>query len=431
MRTGGGSDVGEGPKGVRGTGWWARLRPWQQGAAVLGIGVAGFGLMLVFRARPIELEPPPQIPVVTTRPARADSGVIRVRGSGTVRPRAETTVAPQVGGRVVWVSPSFVSGGRFRRGEPLFRVDPADYENAAAAAEADVAQRQVAVMQAEEEVELARGEYERLARREGLEPDPGAASALLLREPQLEAARAALRSAEARLDDARLALERTWVRAPFDGIVRDESVDQGRFVTPGLAVGRIYATDALELVVPVSDDRAALIDGLWDVRPGGAGPRIPAVLQAEFGGSRYRWDAVVDRAETALDEQTRTVDIVLRIPDPFAPAPDQPDRPPLLLGAFAIADIAGVRFDRFVRVPSAGIRDEDGRDAVWAVEDDSLLVGKSVEVIQRVEDTTYVLGDLPDGEPIVVSPLPFVTNGMRVRVAGALETARARAADER
>lgn len=398
---------------------WRGLSGWQQGLAVLALGVAGLVLMLVLRPSPAEVEPPRQVPTVTTVEVRAEEGPIRVRGSGTVRPSAEVTVASQVGGRVSWVSPSYVSGGRVGRGEPLFRIDPADFENAVEAAEAEVAQRRVGVMEAEEEVALAREEWARIARREGLDPDPDSASALVLRQPQLQAARAALQSAEARLEDATLALERTWVRAPFDGVVRDESVDLGQFVAAGQGAGRLYATEAVEVVVPMSDGQAALIGGLWGARAGDERTRIPARVEAAFGGRRFSWDAYVDRAETALDEETRTVDVVLRVPNAFGEDPEQPDRPPLLLGTFARADIEGRAFERYFVIPATALRD-DG--TVWLVRSDTLLAMAPVELIQRVEDSAFVHGALEEGDPVIVSQLPWVTDGMTVRVAEPLET---------
>lgn len=399
---------------------WAGLRPWQQAALVVLVGVAGLALLVGLRRTPEEVVPPRQVPTVTTIAARTQAGAIQVRGSGTVRPSAEVTVSPQVGGRVAWVSSAFVSGGRFAAGQALLRVDPADYENSVQAAQADVAQRQVDVLTAEEEVAIARDEYERLARREGLDPNPDRAGALVLREPQLQAARAALQRAEAGLEDARLALDRTWIRAPFNGIVRQESVDVGQFVSPGQVLGQMYATDEVEIVVPLSDDESALIPGLWNVRAGDEGERIPVAVTSEYGGVRYEWTGYVDRAEAALDEQTRTVNVAVRVPGAFRPSESQPDRPPLLIGSYATVDIEGATYDRYAVVPSDALRDGG---VVWTVASDTLLRMTPVQVIQEVEEEAYVLGDLRDGDPIIVSFLPYVTEGMTVRLAEALETA--------
>ena len=389
-----------------------------QGTIIIGVGVLGFALLFGMRAEPAEVEPPRVIPTVSTVPARVTQGAIKVRGGGTVRPSAEVTIASQVGGRVVWTSPALVSGGRFLENEPLLRIDPADYENAVEAAEADVAQREVALLEAEENARLALDEWRRLAARENLDPTPP--NALVTRQPQLDAAAAALRSAGARLEDARLALERTWIRAPFNGIVREETVDLGQFVAAGQTVGRLYATDAVEIVVPLSDNEAALIERLWSARAGDAATRIPVAITSEYGGLEYAWSGYVDRAESALDEQTRTVDVVVTVPEPFAAPEDDPRRPPLLLGSYATVDIEGASFEEYAVVPAAAVRDGD---VLWTVENDTLLVMTPIEPIQEVDDEAMVLGPIADGTPVIVSMLLFVTDGMTVRPVQLLESA--------
>ncbi len=394
------------------------LRRLVQGTIIIGVGVLGFALLFGMRAEPAEVEPPRVIPTVSTVPARVTQGAIKVRGGGTVRPSAEVTIASQVGGRVVWTSPALVSGGRFLENEPLLRIDPADYENAVEAAEADVAQREVALLEAEENARLALDEWRRLAARENLDPTPP--NALVTRQPQLDAAAAALRSAGARLEDARLALERTWIRAPFNGIVREETVDLGQFVAAGQTVGRLYATDAVEIVVPLSDNEAALIERLWSARAGDAATRIPVAITSEYGGIEYAWSGYVDRAESALDEQTRTVDVVVTVPEPFAAPEDDTRRPPLLLGSYATVDIEGASFEEYAVVPAGAVRDGD---VLWTVENDTLLVMTPVEPIQEVDDEAMVLGSIADGTPVIVSMLLFVTEGMTVRPVQLLESA--------
>lgn len=395
-----------------------------QGTIIIGVGVLGFAILFGMRAEPAEVEPPRLIPTVSTVPARVTQGAIKVRGGGTVRPSAEVTIAPQVGGRVIWTSPALVSGGRFLENESLLRVDPADYENAVEAAEADVAQREVALLEAEENARLALDEWRRLAERENLDPTPP--NALVTRQPQLDAAAAALRSARARLEDARLALERTWIRAPFNGIVREETVDLGQFVAAGQAIGRLYATDAVEIVVPLSDNEAALIERLWSARAGDAATRIPVDIVSEYGGVDYAWTGYVDRAEAALDEQTRTVDVVVTVPEPFTPPEDDPRRPPLLIGSYATVDIEGTSFEEYAVVPAAAVRDGD---VLWTVADDTLLVMTPVEPVQEVDDEAVVLGPVPDGTPVIVSMLLFVTDGMTVRPVQLLESAEPRRSD--
>ena len=94
----------------------------------------------------------------------------------------------------------------------------------------------------------------------------------------------------------------------------------------------------------------------------------PVEVTSEYGGRTYTWTGYVDRAEAALDEQTRTVGVIVRVPRAFEPTPEQPARPPLLIGSYANADIEGRTFDRYTMIPAAALR-ENG--VVWTVRSDT------------------------------------------------------------
>jgi len=393
---------------------FAGLSPLLKGVTIIGFGVLGFVLLIVFRPQPAAQTPPRRVPLVVTAPADVRSGNLTIRGSGTVRPKSQIVMSSQVAGRVEWTSPAFASGGRFEKGDLLLRIEEADYVNRVDAASAAVAQRQVEVLQWEEEQALAREEYQRLVAREGMDaPDSASLSSLIFREPQLQAAQAGLRSAEAQLADARLALGRTRLVAPFDGIVRSKSVDVGQYVAPGQNLGSLYDTDEVEIVVPLTDTEASLVEGLWDAGAGDEATRIPATVRATFGGREYEWPAYVDRAEGALNEETRAVDVVVRVPDPFM-SDDAGRRPPLLLGTYASVDIQGVAREAYAVLPRMALRDGD---AVYVVESDTLLVVRPALVLQEIGGDVFVSADIAAGEPVVVSPMSIVTDSMVVQVA--------------
>ena len=390
-----------------------------------GLVAAGIIVGSVFLARflvslapePEQRELPSQLPFVTTARATAGSGSIPVYGAGTVRPGAEIEVAPQVGGRIAWVDPAFQSGGRVEAGQTLFRIEEADYVNRLQEALATLANRRVALLQAEEEAALAQAEFERYANRQGDSAPVARTGPLALHEPQLSAARAALERDQARLDDAQLALSRTRVNAPFNGYVREESVNVGQIVTPGQPVGRLFAADAVEVVVPLSDANAALIPGLWELRAGDAEQRVAARVVAEYGDTRYAWAGYVDRADASLDEQTRTIDAIVRVPDPFAAGVPVGSAalngsPPLLVGKFVDVEIQGLAPQRYFRVRRAALQ---SGDEVWTVDDDGTVAIVPVRVLQRGDDEVFVSGDLQDGQTVVTGGIQFAAPGMRVR----------------
>ena len=391
-------------------------------AAILLGAIAVAVIMVRLRPEPPRRPAGSELPLVTAAPIEAGDGPIRVYGSGSVRPRAEIDVSPEVTGKIVYVNPSFQSGGRVAAGELLVRIDPSDYENRVRQAEADVAAQRVSVLQAEEEARIAREEYGQFQAREARRTASNGASAtepspLALREPQLQAARASLARAEAQLADAALALGRTEVTAPFAGIVRSESADIGRFVAAGQSVGRLYASDVVEVVVPLSDGDAALIPGLWELEAGDDDRGVRARALNDFGGRRYLWEGYVDRAEAALDEQTRTIDVVVRIPSPFLPGTpvegESPiEGPPLLVGQFAQVEIAGAEMDSYFVLPRRALR--PGNE-VWSVDSGGRVRIVPVTVLQEIEDEVFVVGDLDAGHSVIVAGLDVATNGMEVR----------------
>ncbi|MYC83370.1 MAG: efflux RND transporter periplasmic adaptor subunit [Acidobacteria bacterium] len=389
-------------------------------ATVILVGSGALAYYLVSTApEPERREPPPQIPFARTARVVAGSGAIPVYGAGTVRPSAEIDIAPLVSGNVVWMNPAFQSGGRIRAGQAIFRIEKEDYLHRLRQVEAELEARRVALFVAKEEAAFARTEFEQYSRQQieagasAGEPGP-----LALKEPQIKAAQAAIDRVESQLADARLALSRTEVRAPFGGYVRHESLDVGQFVTAGQAVGRLFAAEAVEVVVPLSDANAALIPGLWKLRAGDARRRVSARVIAEYGAGSYAWRGYVDRAEVSIDEQSRTIDAVVRVPNPFSSG--KPTRgagqpgstPPLLVGKFVEVEIQGLVPESYFRVPRPALH--PGNE-VWTVGEDRKVGIVPVRVLQRVNDEAFVIGALQDGQPVIIGGVQLVTEGMTVR----------------
>jgi len=402
-------------------------------AGILVGAVFAAVLLVVLRPAPPRAPEPDRTPIVSAERAEAVQGALIVRGSGSVRPRGQIELAAQVAGRIEWVSPSFVSGGRVRQGDVLVQLERADYDNAVRQARAQVAQDEVTLLQAEEEARIARREYEQfIARRPDLAAVDTVSARLALREPQRAAAAAALERSRAQLADAELALERTELKAPFDAVIRSESADIGGFAATGQSLATLFTSEVVEVVVPLTDADAALIPGLWTAQ--GAVAAIPARVVVVAGGQRYEWQGVVDRAEAALDEQSRTLDVIVRVDNPFTPGQpsvgsEGPAGPPLLVGQFVEVEIEG-REGTYLKVPRRAVRTGD---EVWVIEPEAAAAGAGeastdglsrgairlvpVTVIQRTEGDAYVVADLAAGEPVVTDGISLATPGMRVRFA--------------
>ena len=385
-------------------------------AVAVIVGAVGVAALLVSLApEPETREPPSQIPYADTARVAAGVGPIPVHGAGTVRPSAEVDIAPQVSGRVVWVDPGFVSGRPVESGQTLFRIEEADYEYRVREAQAALAASRVALLEAREDATVAQAEYERYAERRS-DTAPSEANPLTLRAPQLKAAEAAVEREQATLAQAELAFSRTRITAPFDGIVHDEAVSVGQLVTAGQSVGRLYASDAVEVVIPLSDADVALIPRLWESDLDRE--RVAARVFAKYDDVAYAWAGHVDRADASLDAETRTVDVIVRVPDPFAAGvPVASGRglessPPLLVGKFVEVAIEGLVPARYFRLRRAALQ---AGNEIWTVGDNGTVRVVPVRVLQRIDDEIYVTGELEDGQPAVIGGIRFATNGMAVR----------------
>lgn len=403
----------------------SRLTSFLVAGGILGVSVALAALLISLAPQPTRTEQPPQIPFVQTGLVTAGSGPVPVFGSGTVRPSARIDVVSQVGGRIAWVDPGFLSGGRIAAGDTLFRVEEVDYRYRVREAEASLAASQLALLREEEQASIARAQHELYTARKGNASSDDNANPLALREPQLKAAQAALERDEARLAEANLALSRTRVTAPFDGFVQEESVDVGQIVAAGQPVASVFAADAVEVVVPLSDSDAALIPGLWSLSAGDGNRSVDARVVARFGEGSYAWTGYVDRSEPYLDRQTRTIDVIVRVPDPFRSGQPmagmgQPmdgtarpgGGPPLLVGKYVEVEINGLERDDYYLVPRAAL--QSGNE-VWIVRDGGAVHIVPVQVLQRTGDRAYVTGDLEDGQTAVTGGIRFTTEGMRVQ----------------
>lgn len=125
--------------------------------------------------------------------------------------------------------------------------------------------------------------------------------------------------ARAGLEQARRDLERSQIRAPFDGRVRDEHVDIGQFVTRGNVLGRLYATDYAEIRLPIPDHEIAFLD-LPDPRIATPetlreGPEV--ILRAVFAGRPFEWRGRIVRTEAEIDAKSRMMNVVARVDDPY------------------------------------------------------------------------------------------------------------------
>lgn len=371
------------------------------------LAVASAWAWKIFNDRPVVETRPPEVPIPVIRaiPVKPQDLRLTVKSQGTVAPRTQTTLVPEIAGRVLEVSPSLAAGGFFEAGDELLRIDPTDYQLQVVQAAAQIAQARLSLETEEAQAEVARKEWESLGE--------GEAQRLLRRVPQIAQARAALSSAQAALAQAKRNLEKTRIAAPFAGRVLRKNVDIGQYVTPGTAVAIIYSVDYAEIRLPLPDEELAYVDLPLSYRGGGAERPQPAVrLQTEFGRRRHTWTGKIVRTEGTIDPQTRMIHAIAEVPDPYGRGPD-PNRPPLAMGMFVEAEIQGRWMKDVITLPRAALR---GEDQVLVVDSESRLRFRHVNVVRLERERVIIDSGLEGGELVSLATLATVVDGMEVRV---------------
>ncbi|WP_022694383.1 efflux RND transporter periplasmic adaptor subunit [Ponticaulis koreensis] len=367
--------------------------------------IGGTNVLALMKPTPAPAEEAPRgIAVFTEEIVRTDLH-LTVTSQGEVRPRREIAISPQISGRISYVSPAFIDGGFVRRDEVLIRIDDADYRLARVRAESQVASAQQALIREQAEAELARQDWEELG--------TGTASPLALREPQLAQAQASLEAARSQLRDAELALERTVVRAPFEGRIRSKDVDVGQFVSTGSSLGRMFGTDFAEVALPLTDTELGRLGLSFAFEETAEQPGPAVVFSATVAGERREWYGRVTRTAAAVDPQTRLISAIAVVEDPFGEGAS--NGIPLAPGLFVSAEVSGETIEGLLEAPRAALR---GRNQIFVADADELVMHiHEVNVVYTDRDHVYSDAGVEPGDLAILSPLQAPFDGMSITLA--------------
>jgi len=358
--------------------------------------VAIIVVMLLAAAKPVpqpqmpRTEQAPKIPVQVADPQPRQ---IQVYAQGTVQPKTEITLTAEVSGQVVAVSENFVDGGFFEQGEPLLQLDDRDYRIAVTQARSRVAEAEKTLAMESGQARQAKREWRDLGNTEG--------NALFLREPQLKAAKAALAAAEADLQQALINLERTSIRAPFAGRVRQTEVDLGQYVSAGTQVAAIFDIGAAEIRLPLTADQTALLQ--LPLQPNQQ-VRLPVTLSAWVGGEQATWQGWLLRTEASIDTRSRVLYGIVEVSEPLA------YQPPMVTGLFVQAEIAGKTFQNVLSVPRSALYE---KNRLLVLDDQQQLQIVTVQVLQFSGEQALVTG-IEQGKQVLLERPGYVIEGMSI-----------------
>ncbi len=369
--------------------------------------------------------------LVDIHTAQTISSTVTVEAYGNVIPAQEVELKPQVNGKIEWLTELLIPGEHIKQGEPLLRIETRDYELAIARAQSQVhmaeaslveAQRQLTY--ADRDLKLEMGSQSVAKRDYELLKDEISDSNrdLVLRKPQLEAAKAevgaakagiesaeaALESAKAQLEQTKLDLERTTITAPFNAIIEEKLVDRGDTVTTNIPLVRLVGSDEfwIELAVPLGDLKWIQLPEPND----GPGAEVRIYNTAAWGEDVFRMGHLLRRLPGV--DNGRMARILATVDDPLALESQSENNLPLLAATYVRAEITGKPVDSTVVLPQELVRQNN---EVWVMGDDNLLQIRKVRILYRGRNEILIASGIEPGDKVIVTELTIPVEGMPLR----------------
>lgn len=354
------------------------------------IAALAVALALLLLARP------PSVAVAEVREARPGEAQTQLSASGYVATRHRSIVAPRIPGRLAAVLVE--EGQRVRAGQVIARLDDEDARAALSQAEAraDAAEARLAAAR------VASEQASRNREREAADDASRTATADAL------AAAAELAAARAAIEGARLQLEQTEIRAPFDGTVVRKLADVGAVLAPAaiseLDVGGVVEVvdlDALEVEAEVSEEEL---------------PRLhegqPALIFLDaYPDVVHR--GVLAAVRPSIDRSKATAVVKVRFSDsPRGALPNMGARVAFLAQPL---DAEALQREPRLRLPASAVVERDGAPVVLVVEG-GRVHRAPVAVAATVGDEVALAAGPPPGSRVVAAPTPRLDGGARVRV---------------
>ena len=383
---------------------------------VLGGGALLLGPLFLFgpdEPEPVESAKPP---LVNIHLAQATDYRPVVQSQGQARAYRSVVISAQVGGEILEIGPGFREGGRVAKGEVLAQIDPQEFQWEVDRLEAQLRNAEQALLLEQARSEAAEREW-RLTY-PGFEPP-----AIAKRQPQLESARAAVAATTASLSTARLRLEQSTIQAPFAGIVRGLTAQQGQVVNRGTPVLSMYALDRIEIPLPLTLEDMELLG----IGPGWAADGPGAVLEAALTNPlqpQWQWVGRISQVTGAVDAVTGLSIAIAEVKQQWSAMRDvehsggngssamRDDQSLLLPGMFVEAQLASARQLRAMRVPTSALQ-ADG--TLWVVENDRLRNPK-VSAIEQSSELSIITSGLKEADQVVTSRLASPQVGQPVRI---------------
>ena len=400
---------------------------------LLAAGAVGASYLIRTKPRVEPAPPTERVWTVNSVPVRLSDVQPDIRLFGKIFAARQVQVRALVPGQVVELHPNLVEGGLVRRGEVILAIDEFEYRSALKESEARLAEARARIVEREakrnaetqalkrdreilavlardlkraselrkrgnisiqsldqKRLELSRQQRAIVLRRNGIDAEAA----------RLEQEKATIERLDVAVQRARYDLQRTRLRAPFDGVFRNVTAQAGKRLGIADSVGNLIDTGRLEARFHISD---AQYGRLTSTDRGVIGR--PARATWRVGQRKLVLKAVIARVGAQIDAASGGVELFARIDDREAALSLRP-------GAFVEVHIPDRVYPDVARVPETVLHPGN---VVYGVEN-GRLVARRAEIVGRVGNDVLLRGELTEGEPLVTTQSVTIAPGLRVEL---------------
>ena len=324
---------------------------------------------------------------------------------GTVLSAQTLALKPAVAGTVENVHPNLVPGGVLQEGDTVLHLDPRDYRLTHQRRRNDLEKAAMDLRLEQGSQSVARREYELISQFSGVNLKDAPID-LALRKPQLAKAKAAKAAAETEVAMAKLNLDRTQLRCPFNAIVLDTNVEVGAQVNSQTTIATLAGTDVFWVRATLAQKELINII-LPESGKDGSSVKITTIRDQE---KTAHWQGKIIHLLGDVDPKGLMARVLIEI---AKPTDRSTGKIPLLLGSVVRTTITGIPLKNCFRVPRSAVRPD--QSLLIATKEKTLEI-RQVSVIWQNKDQAYIDRGLHDGDLVIISNVAAPINGMDISI---------------
>jgi len=315
--------------------------------------------------------------------------------SGFVIPAESVKVYARVSGNIAAINALATPGGKLKKGQWLAKLETLDFELALKSQEAQLAQANANLELEQADQTIAKEELLLLNHHEGVDID----ESLVLREPQLTAARAKVSVAINNVEKAQLNLKRTNVLMPFEGEIISKQVGVGSKVSSSTLIFSVVNTQTYWLEVKIPHKFLSLLDR----------DQLADISQTRLWGEGRKRQARFVSILPELDTKDRQVKVLLAIDNPQAANAEQPQ---VFINDFLNVQLKGKTIENAWTIKHPWLQPDN---TIWVVDKQSKLQKRVVEVLFKGRDDIYIQAEFESGDKALAEKPGIAAVGLQVR----------------